>query len=108
MYVKRRECEITIECEPSDLQIEGNASAIDPEQDERTYRYIRRHLDRGNTWAWCTVIVRATWGGFEGRSVLGGCSYPSERAFKRGGYWPDMVAEAIAELNQAIGRAEHG
>ena len=91
--------EITLTIEPEDVPIEGNASAIDEDTDRETVTWIRDQLDRGNEWAWCTVIVRARYAGLEGGDSLGCCSYESEEAFKvPGGYYDDMVRIALHEL----------
>ena len=49
-----------IECLPEDIPVEGNASAIDPETDTEIAAEIRRQLESGNDWAWCTVCVTCT------------------------------------------------
>lgn len=107
-YVKRRDVEIQIQIEPEQVPYRGNASAIGPEEDERTIRYIERRLAAGNDWAWCTVRVVATWRGYTGDAYLGCCSYPSERAFRRdSGAYRAMVDDAIADLNARIASDEH-
>lgn len=108
LYIRAEDCEIELECLPEHTPIHGNASAIDDETDAATERWIERQLARGNDWAWCTVRVVARFGDFVGSSVLGCCSYKSERDFRRDGYYADMVAEAVEDLNQSIGRAAVG
>lgn len=103
--VTERDVEITIECHEEDESPAGFFDSGDPEADQETVDEILASLRRGNEWSWCVVRVVARWQGFEGSSVLGACSYASERDFKRGGYYEDMVSEAIADLNQSIGRA---
>ena len=53
-------------------------------------------------WGWCDVTVRATLGGLEGTGTLSQCSYLSEADFKAGGYYEQMEAEALAELQTQI------
>ena len=99
----KERAEITIECEPDSLQIEGNCSAIGPEEDAETLAWIVNELNRGNEWAWCAVKVTATFEGMSASDYLGGCSYESEHAFKDPhGYYPDMVNRAIEGLADAI------
>lgn len=94
---------ITLTCEPSDIPIEGNASAIDAETDRKQERWIKRQLARGNEWAWCTAIVRASYAGLTGSDVLGCCSYLSESDFKQpGDYYDDMVREALRDLAEQL------
>jgi hypothetical protein len=43
---------------------------------------------------------------FRGEGLLGGCSYESEASFKQpGGYYDDLMAEALDALNGEIERA---
>ena len=101
--LREEEVVFDCECEPEEMQIEGNASAIGPEEDAQTYKWIRDQLDGGNEWAWCGVIVTARWGDFEAKEYLGGCSYESREDFmKPGGYYDDMKSEALAALNVKI------
>ena len=98
------EVEFDIELLPEDASIEGNACAHDG--CEECHAWSRDQLDRGNEWAWCTVRVVAKWEGYEGDDYLSCCSYESEKAFKTpGGYFDDMKAEALKDLNNVI--AQH-
>lgn len=95
--------EFSLEIHPEDIPIEGNCSAIDDETDASTERWIREQLERGNEWAWCTVVVKAQWNGFEASDALGACSYSSEKDFVQpGGYFDDMKANALAQLNDSL------
>jgi hypothetical protein len=95
--------EFEIECVPEDLPIQGNASAIDDETDAQLERDLREQLERGNEWAWCLVRVTARWAEYEGYDYLGGCSYASKEQFMHPkGYYPDMKARALADLNDVI------
>lgn len=93
---------IEVICSPEDVPIEGNASAIDPVTDAETVSRIKRQLRHGNEWAWCQVQVRVTYRDvLEASDYLGCCSYDSEDDFRRpGGYFDDMVAECIRQLNE--------
>lgn len=92
----------TVEIEPEDMPIEGNAMASgDDAVDQECYDWIRSELDRGNDAAWCCAHVRATWEGFHGDAYLGGCSYRSEREL-----WEHncdaMKQEALDALNERV------
>jgi hypothetical protein len=92
--------EIDIGCEPEEMAIDGNCG------DDENAAWIREQLASGNEWAWCQVVVRARFAGFEARTYLGGCSYRSRADFERpGGYLDQMLDEVLTELAQAI---EHG
>jgi hypothetical protein len=99
------EVEFVLECRPEYAAIEGNASAIDDETDAASGVWIRDQLCNGNQWAWCSVCVIARWHSFQGMDTLGCCSYESEEAFKNGGYYEDVKAQALADLNEQIAAA---
>lgn len=89
--------------EPDDLQIEGNALASgDEEEDRRAEKWVRDQLASGNEWAWCVAIVWVEFAGVTERETLGACSYESERDFRAGGYYEDMVGEAIDRLAERL------
>ena len=74
----------TIECSPEHIPIEGNALASgDDAIDEACYADLRRQLEAGNEWAWCSVKVTAEWERegqtFRGVDFLGACSYESQK-----------------------------
>jgi hypothetical protein len=69
--------------------------------------YVVEQYNSGNTWAWCCVEVVCTpradsLEGLKTSSYLGGCSYRDEEDFKTGGYYEDMQAETLAELNSKL------
>jgi len=89
----------SLEIFPEEMEIRGNASAIDPETDERIARMIEKQLAEGNPWAWCGVKVTAECEGFTGHDFLGGCSYASQAEFcDNGGYYEDMKEQALENL----------
>jgi len=99
----RKHVNITLTCEPDDLPIEGNALASgDDAEDRRAEQWIRDQLARGNEWAWCVAIVTVEFAGVIERDTLGACSYESEADFKRGGYYEDMIGEAIERLAERL------
>lgn len=86
---------IAIEYEPEDLPI--------AELDKETAAWVRAELARGNTWAWCTVIVWASYDGLRAHSApLRCCSYRDERAFRVSGYLTDMRREALDVLHTKL------
>jgi hypothetical protein len=90
---------VTLRCEPEDVEIEGNASAISPEEDAKTYAWIRDQLARGNEWAWCYVVATVEYDGLTATDSLSCCSYDSEADFRRpGGYYDDMVRNCLDDL----------
>ena len=99
------EVEFSIECLEEDQQVRGNAQASgDDEQDKYAEDMIIEQLENGNRWAWCTVKVTARFEDLEGHDYLGCCSYSDEEEFKRGGYWEDMKARALNELQEKFDR----
>lgn len=96
------EVEFTIDIDVETQKIEGNCSAIDEETDKETYDWIINELNHCNRWAWCIVIVTASWQGFIGMDCLGCCSYKNEQAFKDSDYYEDMKTKALANLNQSL------
>lgn len=99
------EHEVTFEvlCLEEDTPVRGNALASgDDAEDRKAEDSVLQALDRGNQWAWCCVRVRAVWRGFQGTDHLGCCSYADEEDFKRCGYFADMKAEALADLNRKL------
>lgn len=93
----------TVEAQPEHTQIKGNCSAIDPETDVETEKWIVDQLNEGNEWAWCCVKVSALWRGLEGTAYLGCCSYASKADFMQpDGYYDDLKADALADLQQQI------
>jgi len=97
---KRSGVAYTLEIEPEDIPVKGNAMASgDDKEDKKVEDWINRQLRSGNLWAWCTVVCTARLGDKEGRDTLGACSYKSTAQFiQPGGYWKDMKAQALADL----------
>jgi len=98
------EVEITITPEEEDRGPEGEFSSGDPEADAELVHEIHERLARGDLWAWCTVKVEARFGQFYGTAYLGGCSYEHQASFMEGGYYEQMVGDAVDDLNQNIAR----
>lgn len=94
---------ISIVPQPEYIPIEGNALASgDDKQDKAEENRIREKLKNGNIWAWCTVIVECTYKGLTAIDTLGCCSYANAEDFKNGGYYDDMVANCIDNLQKQL------
>lgn len=99
--------EYRIEVEQDDLDLRGNVMASgDDALDREAEAEVSRRLNQGDVWAWAMVTVIASCEGFEGRACLGGCSYEDEAAFRQGGYYEDMCAEAYDALKATIADAK--
>jgi hypothetical protein len=86
-----RKCTYTLEAEPEHVPIEGNASAVNEEEDAKTNKWVYDQLIEGNAWAWCTVRVTCLLdSGEQGYDTLGCCSYKSLEDFLKDPYWEDM------------------
>jgi hypothetical protein len=89
-------------------EIEGSFATGDAEADAAQVAEIQERVRGGDVWAWAFVTVVAeytTAGGtrFTGSDGLGGCCYKDEADFcQEGGYFEDMKAEALYNLNQEI------
>jgi hypothetical protein len=102
-FQDRPEVKFTVDCEPEEIPIRGNCSAIDEETDRETEEWILSELNSGNPWAWCQIVVKASLGEFEGHAYLGGCSYKSKEDFiQANDYYLDMKDEALEELDKKI------
>lgn len=74
----------------------------DSEDADRFVEAVEEMVDKHGLWGWCMVEVTARLANTKGTAHLGGCSYEDEEDFKKGGYYEQMVEEAIAELQQQI------
>lgn len=95
--------EISIIVNFDDTPVRGNAlvSGCD-ETDKACEDEIIARLDAGDVWAWACVEVKAEFRGVSASDYLGCCCYSDEEDFKAGGYYEDMVGEAISQLNDLI------
>lgn len=67
--------------------------------------YIAKVLedDGDNVWLWCIVEVKLSYKGIlHANDILGCCAYDNEEQFKEDGYYQDMVATCLSELNDQI------
>lgn len=97
--------EVTFELkvEQEDTPLRGNVLASgDDEADAGAENDVRKALDAGNIWVWCTTTVIARWNGFEGRDNLGCCSYGSEEEFRQDDCYESLKQSALDNLNRVI------
>lgn len=107
MRIEESAVTFTIQSEPEFISVRGSFATGDEEQDRALEDEILARLAQDDTWAWCNVTVIATWEDtdgtlYEGRDQLGACSYANEKDFKADGYFADMKARALEELNAQI------
>ena len=99
----KNDVEFVLTIEDDDTPLEGAFSSDDPEADRNLVKELKHRLDRGDVWAWCTVIVTARWKNWRGIATLGACSYDDEADFKSGGgYYEGMCEDAVEDLNNRI------
>jgi hypothetical protein len=100
----RQEIAIRLTAEPEFIPVEGNAMASgDDVFDHEVEHNILSRLEQGDVWAWAMVTVTVSWGPFSASDHLGCCSYADEEDFRQpGGYFDDMVDEALEELNTLV------
>lgn len=96
--------QVELEC---DIPVEGNAMCSDDEEADKKYEQeLLDRLERGDTTAWCMLIVTAKWKGYEGRDVLGGVTLREanttdediENAWEMAN-WHGMKKNALDSLN---------
>ena len=100
----QEEVTIRLEAEPEWVPVAGNAIASgDDAFDRQIEDEILARLEQGDIWAWAAVTVTVSWGPFSASDHLGCCSYAAEGDFRQsGGYFDDMVDQALEELNTII------
>jgi len=95
--------EVFFQALPEEISVRGNALASDDERlNKEAEDEILQRLESGDIYAWFTakVTVRDEEGN-EASDYLGCCSYESEKDFRAGGYFQDMVDECIRQLKAA-------
>jgi hypothetical protein len=99
MTIKEKEATYNVRliATQDDTPVRGNALASGNEEEDRRYEdMILKRLDKGDVWACAQLEVQATLP--DRRTVsphLGGCCYEDANNFKEGGYYEDMIAEAL-------------
>ncbi len=99
-YLKEN-AEVTLEALPEDEAPEGHFASGDDEWDRKTCAAIREQAEYSE-WAWFTAKVTVRLLGFEGTDYLGCCSCKDEENFRSDGYFEDMQAEALRDLEAQI------
>lgn len=104
--------EISIEIEAETIPVRGNFDSGDADADRELENEILGLLDCGYTEAWCCIVVKARWKGFEGIDSLGGCSHlirddlPSlDKQVEQTIECHQMRENALADLNREIAEA---
>lgn len=95
---------VTLVPEEEDVALEGHFESGDADQDKELEERLIRRLERGDRWAWCCAAVTVSWGGWKETAYLGCCSYDGEDDFRKGGYYEQMVEEALEDLNKTLAR----
>ena len=96
--------EVTLAALPEDDTPGGHFGYDIEEENAEAVADVYRRAGRSE-WGWCVAHVRVALPGtsLHADAYLGGCSYESADDFKAGGYYDDMVAEALAELQAEAG-----
>lgn len=90
------EVTFTVKVEPELYEPEDSG------MDEEAAKIIRKRVDEGDEMAWCTIVLRAEWGGMVGEATLGGCSYEDREEFEHDEYYLSMRQDALDELNEEV------
>lgn len=98
------EVEFDLTIEEMDAHPRGFFASDEPDIDAQQVADIIARLERGDLWAWCSVKVTASWGGYSASDYIGGCSYDGERDFMSDQCYADMKAAALAGLNATLRR----
>ena len=102
------EVEFELDTEPELEPFESNAQASgDDEADRKVEEGIRERLQYGDVSAWCILVVRAKWKGYEGVATLGGYSFPAGQTGDQNREYAAenfecLKAEALADLNRTL------
>lgn len=96
--------EFKVLTKPEWIPVRGNliASGNDAE-DTAAENEVLARLNRGDTLAWCIVVVEASWNGLTGTASLGGCSLENRAALEETVEWHGLKEEALEDLNQQLG-----
>ena len=89
---------------PEEIPVKGNAICSgDEDFDRQVESEILKRLEHEDVWAWATVCVTTEWEGLKEAEYLGCCCYADEEEFRQeGGYFDEMVDEALANLNKRL------
>ena len=73
--------------------------------DARDIDFVRKGMESGNIYAWCTVFVSAFFGGVQGGASICGCSYESLEDLM-GDLYQELQADALRDLEDNIQRTK--
>jgi len=101
--LKASEVTFTVATEPEDTPVRGNLCATDdPDIDRAAEDAVLARLERGDSDAWCGVIVTAHWGGYQGTDSLWCCSLDDTYTAAMVAEAHGMHKEALADLNAKL------
>ena len=102
--ILHEEVTVRVHAEPDLIPVEGNAVVSgDEAYDREIEQSIQSRLQQDDVWAWAMVTVTISWGPFSASKHLGCCSYMDEEDFRQpGGYFDDMVNQALEEFNVTV------
>jgi frataxin-like iron-binding protein CyaY len=89
---------VNIEFEPQEEDI----NIFDQFEEEETAQKVADDYNSGNFYSWFCAKITVKYRGYDATDYLGCCSYKSEKDFKEGGYYIDMVDTCIQEINRDI------
>jgi hypothetical protein len=95
----------TITTDPDEEGIRGSFCTDEPELDRKQEQDILDRVQRGDTDAWCGVIVTATYRGYTGRASIWGCSLDKAYTATVVAEEHGMYDEALQALNDSIATA---
>lgn len=95
---------ISVTAYPEDIPVKGNVICSgDEDFDHQVESEILKRMEQDDVWAWATVCVSAEWEDLKEAEYLGCCCYADEEEFcQEGGYYEEMVEEAINNLNKRM------
>lgn len=81
-----------------------------PPEESELSADLRERIEQNDTTAWCILIVKARWRGFEGVATRGGYTFPAGRSGDMNEEYAkeafdELRAQALADLNQTIRNA---
>ena len=89
------------------LITEEEIEAPDKDFDPECLEVIRKRVENGDLWGWCTALVKVYWlkapNLATGEATLVACSYESAEDFKENsGYYGGMCDEALEDLQKNL------
>ncbi len=98
------EVTFTVRIEPEDMPVRGNFASGDEALDKADEDAILERLERGETEAWCGVIVEAQWEGFKATDAIWAVSLGADETPESYAESNGMLDEARAALNARLGK----